>query len=65
LIFWVASTAFETNSRKKISWSEYKNFLIIGKMFSVLMEILPFSVDMLSYINFEQFYFYVLLAIIE
>lgn len=33
--FWVASTAFDTNSRRKISWSLYRNFLIIGKMFSV------------------------------
>src|SRR5688572_2363821 len=41
--FWVASTAFETNSRRKISWSEYKNFLMIGKIFSVWIEMVPFS----------------------
>jgi hypothetical protein len=27
--------------------SEYKNFFIIGKMFSVLIEIVPFSVTIL------------------
>jgi hypothetical protein len=43
LSFWVASTALLTNSRRKISWSEYKNFLIIGKMFSVWMEMEPVS----------------------
>ena len=39
--FCVASTALETNSRRKISWSLYKNFLIIGKMFSLVTPILP------------------------
>jgi hypothetical protein len=33
----------ETNSRRKISWSEYKNFLMIGKIFSVCIEMVPFS----------------------
>ncbi len=39
--FWVASTAFETSSRKKISWSLYRNFLMIGKMLSVVTLIVP------------------------
>ena len=42
LSFCVASTAFDTSSRRKISWSEYKNFLITGKMFSVVTPIFPF-----------------------
>ena len=47
-IFWSASTAFATSSRRKISWSEYRNFLITGKMFSVVTPILPLvSVDMI------------------
>ena len=36
-----ASTALATISLKKISWSEYKNFLITGKIFSVVTPILP------------------------
>ena len=43
LSFWVASTALETNSRRKISWSLYKNFLITGKIFSVVTPIFPFA----------------------
>jgi hypothetical protein len=49
LSFWVASTALLTSSRRKISWSEYKNFLIIGKMFSVWMEMEPVSDIGLAY----------------
>ena len=41
-IFCVASTALLTISRKKISWSEYKNFLITGNMFSVVTPMFPF-----------------------
>src|SRR5574344_235526 len=36
--------ALDTISRRKISWSEYKNFLITGKMFSVVTPILPFCI---------------------
>src|SRR6202000_1584529 len=43
LIFLVASTAVDTSSLEKISRSEYKNFLMIGKMFSVWIQIVPFS----------------------
>ena len=39
--FCVASIALDTNSRKKISWSEYKNFFITGKIFSVVTPIFP------------------------
>ena len=39
--FKVASVAFDTNSRRKISWSLYKNFLIKGKMFSTETLIFP------------------------
>ena len=39
----MASTPFEINSRRKISRSEYRDFLIIGKIFSVWMLILPCS----------------------
>ena len=39
--FKVASVALDTNSRKKISWSLYKNFLISGKMFSTDTLIFP------------------------
>ena len=41
LSFCVASTALETSSRRKISWSLYKNFLIIGKMFCAVTLIDP------------------------
>ncbi|MFM8685114.1 MAG: hypothetical protein ACKODJ_01010 [Bacteroidota bacterium] len=33
-----------TNSLKKISWLEYSDFLMRGKMFSVWTDILPFLV---------------------
>ena len=46
--FCVASTAFDTSSRRKISWSLYKNFLITGKIFSVVTPIDPFCI--ISYI---------------
>ena len=48
-IFCVASTAFATSSLKKISWSEYKNFLITGKMFSVVTPMCPFAIS----VNFK------------
>ena len=56
-IFCVASTALETISRRKISWSEYKNFLITGKMFSVVTPIFPFCIAVLcfTYIIFSVF----------
>ena len=41
LRFWVASTALETNSRKKISWSLYRNCLMMGKMLSVVTLMVP------------------------
>ena len=37
----IASQPFEINSLKKISWSEYNHFLIIGKIFSLLIDKLP------------------------
>jgi hypothetical protein len=37
----VASVPLEISSRKNISWSEYKNFLINGKMFSTDTLIFP------------------------
>src|SRR5690606_23202213 len=40
----VASTALETSSRRKISWSAYRNFLMMGKMLSVCTDILPCSI---------------------
>ena len=52
--FWVASTALETSSRRKISWSLYKNFLIIGKMFSDVTPMLP----CLLLIVWISYYFY-------
>ena len=39
--FCVASTALETSSRRKISWSLYKNFLMIGNIFSDVTPMLP------------------------
>ena len=42
--FCVASTAFEITSRRKISWSLYRNFLMMGKMFSVVTPMLPFCI---------------------
>ena len=42
--FCVASTALETNSRRNISLSLYKNFLMMGKMFSVVTPIFPFCI---------------------
>ena len=49
--FCVASTAFETNSRRNISWSLYKNFLMMGKIFSVVTQWFPFLhiINVLSY----------------
>ena len=44
LSFCVASTALEINSRRKISWSEYKNFLMTGNMLSDVTPILPFAI---------------------
>ena len=38
----MASQPFDTISRAKMSWSEYSHFLIIGNMFSLLMDKLPF-----------------------
>ena len=46
-IFCEASTAFDTISRRKISWSEYKNFLMTGNMFSVVTPMLPFCISIL------------------
>ena len=44
LLLLIASTPLLTSSLKKISWSEYTAFLIIGKIFSVLIRISPFSI---------------------
>src|SRR4051812_48408678 len=44
--FCVASTALLTSSRRKISLSEYRNFLMIGNIFSVWIDIVPFSSTM-------------------
>ena len=41
----MASQPLDTNSLKKMSWSEYNHFLIIGKIFSLLIERLPFFFD--------------------
>ena len=39
--FVIASQPLEITSRAKMSWSEYSHFLIIGKIFSLLIERLP------------------------
>ena len=39
--FVIASQPLEISSRTKMSWSEYSHFLIIGKIFSLLIERLP------------------------
>ncbi len=54
--FCVASTAFETNSRTKISWSLYKNFLIMGKMLSVVTPMFPFCI-VVYFFGFEYEYY--------
>ena len=41
LRFVIASHPLEINSLTKMSWSEYSHFLMIGKMFSLLIERLP------------------------
>src|SRR5450755_1661124 len=48
--FWEASTALLINSLRNISWSLYKNFLIMGKIFSVCTRILPFCI--IGYFSF-------------
>src|SRR5690348_3202170 len=53
LIFCVASTALLTSSLRKISLSEYKNFLMMGKMFSVWMDIVPFSATIIKKLENE------------
>ena len=55
LSFCVASTAFEISSRRKISWSLYRNFLMMGNMFSVVTPIFPFC---MIYIVFMLLSFY-------
>ena len=54
--FCVASTALLIISRKKISFSEYKNFLITGKMFSVLTPIDPFDIILEFLISYFLFF---------
>ena len=56
--FCVASTAFDTISRRKMSWSEYKNFLMTGKMFSVVTPILPFCAIIYLFVVFAIIHIY-------
>ena len=50
LSLFVASTALLTISRRNISFSEYKNFLITGKMFSVFTPIEPVCISIYFYL---------------
>jgi len=51
--FCEASTALEINSRRKISCSEYKNFFMMGKIFSVWTLIFPVCIIYLVYSLFS------------
>ena len=52
----IASHPLEISSRKKISWSEYNHFLIIGKILSLLMESDP-CFSLILYTAFLSNYF--------
>ena len=46
--FWVASTALLISSRRKISWSLYKNFFMTGNILSEVTPILPLLISLLN-----------------
>ena len=51
----IASQPLDTSSLKKMSWSEYSHFLIIGKILSLLIERLPCFSAMITSHSFVVF----------